>query len=170
MLITWLYLFSSLMNGGSAPAAAVPAAPVLFSAMALPSPLPAKPSTPWQLQGIRLGETTAEVKQTRGVPAKSESDPLQSGCETWSYREGTNVGFCEGAVSFVQVTAKAGTANVTGEDVAMTDKALREAFGKPDYVAEDGWGILGKGEALKVFNDDFGKAVSLDLFFDPCGI
>ncbi|RKP45847.1 hypothetical protein D7Z26_25190 [Cohnella endophytica] len=136
MLITWLYLFSSLLNGGSAPAAAAPVTPLPIATM--PGASPAESATPWQLQGIRLGETASDVKEAWGTPANSRSD-LRKGCETWNYKEGTNVGLCEGSVA--------------------------------NYIAEDGWGIVGdNGEALKVFKDKRGNAVSLDLFFAPCGI
>jgi hypothetical protein len=44
---------------------------------------------------------------------------------------------------------------------------LRKALGKPDFVADDGWLVLRGEEALKVFVNEQGKLVSLDLFAGP---
>lgn len=60
MLISWLVLFTSIVNGGAAPAAAVPATAAF--------PQPSVPKQ-WQIDGIRLGDLANEVREsgeTRG--------------------------------------------------------------------------------------------------------
>ncbi|MCD9025973.1 hypothetical protein [Cohnella silvisoli] len=156
MLLSWLLLLSSIINGGSPPAAAVPAV-VVYS-----EPVPDQ----WQLDGIELGDKTGEVTGIWGTPGKIVPDEWQSGCETWHYKEGRNVGFCGGAVSYVEVSAAAKKTNVDGKDIPMVKEELQLMLGKPDFEADDGWGVLRGEEALKVFVDDQGKLVSLDLFTD----
>lgn len=176
MMISWLILLSSIVNGGAAPAAAAPAmlAPVVPSKVvpstvvptATPHPVPH--SKQWQLNGVELGDAASEVKGTWGSPSIITTDELQNDCETWSYRDGKNVGLCSGEVSFVQITADANKANLDGDDINLLNKDLRQALGKPEFEAEDGWGVVNGAEALKVFLDDRGSLVSLDLFLDPC--
>ncbi|WP_239618500.1 hypothetical protein [Cohnella mopanensis] len=160
MLISWLILFSSIVNGGAAPAAAVPATAVY------PDPVPKQ----WQIDGIELGDPSSEVRGAWGNPGKIESDEWQSGCEVWSYTGGKNVGMCEGEVSFIQVTANAKSANLNGRMVKIADKDLRQALGKPEFQADDGWGVVNGSDSLKVFVDDRGNPVSLDLFDGTCSV
>lgn len=75
---------------------------------------------------------------------------------------------CDGEVSFVQVTATARSANVNGREIKLNDKDLKRALGKPQFRAEDGWGVANGSDSLKVFVDDRGRLVSLDLFAGPC--
>lgn len=170
MWIILFYLFSSLTNGGSvsgAPAATVPAPPV----PAVNAPEPEKPAAAdsWRLEGIRLGDAAPAVAAEWGRPTEKTKDELQASCETWSYKDGKAVGLCDGAVTFVQVTAKAGAANVDGANVALTGSSLRAALGRPAFEADDGWGVLRGEEAIKVFEDEDGSVVSVDLFLGPCG-
>jgi hypothetical protein len=159
MLISWLVLFTSIVNGGSAPAAAVPAT------AAFPQPSAQKQ---WQIDGIRLGDLASEVRGEWGNPGKIESDEWHNECEVWSYADGKNVGLCEGEVSFVQVTATAQSANVNGRDIKLIDKDLKRALGKPQFRSDDGWGVVNGSDSLKVFVDDRGELVSLDLFAGHC--
>jgi len=159
MLISWLVLFTSIVNGGAAPAAAVPATAAF--------PQPSVPKQ-WQIDGIRLGDLANEVRGEWGNPGKIESDEWRKECEVWSYADGKNVGLCEGEVSFVQVTATARSANVNGREIKLNDKDLKRALGKPQFRAEDGWGVVNGSDSLKVFVDDRGRLVSLDLFAGPC--
>jgi hypothetical protein len=149
-------LLSSIINGGSPPAAAVPAT-VTYS-----NPVPQQ----WQLDGIELGEAANRVTDKWGHPAKVFSDEWQNECETWSYKDGKNVGICDGSVSYVQVTANAKKANLNGRDIPMMKSDLRQALGNPEFEADDGWGIVRGQEALKVFVDERNNLVSLDLFTD----
>ncbi|QJD84364.1 hypothetical protein [Cohnella herbarum] len=158
MLISWLILFSSITNGGAAPAAAAPVTAVY--------PQPA--SQQLILDGIELGAKGAEVKEAWGNPSKIVSDEWSSDCEIWSYKGGKNVGMCDDNVSYVQVMADAKKANLNGTDIAMVNKDLRQALGKPEFKAEDGWGIVRGSDAIKVFVDEKGKLVSVDLFPEPC--
>jgi hypothetical protein len=160
MLISWLILFSSITNGGAAPAAAAPVTAVY--------PQPAQQQL--TLDGIELGDKVVEVKEAWGNPSKVDIDEWRSDCEIWSYKGGKNVGMCDGTVSYVQVTANAKKANLNGQDIAMLNKELRQALGKPEFKAEDGWGIVRGSEAIKVFVDERGKLVSLDLFSEPCNV
>jgi hypothetical protein len=160
MIISWLLLLSSIVHGGPPPSSAAPA--VLLHAEAL--------QRPWQLEGVGLGDTGAQVESTWGKPSSVASDEWQQDCETWSYKTGKNVGLCGGQVSFVQVTAAARKANLDGKVVAMAGTELRQALGKPEFEAEDGWGVVKGAEALKVFVDERGRLVSLDLFHDPCNV
>lgn len=170
MWMILFYLFSSLTNGASAPGAPAAAAPAL-PVPAVNAPAPEKPTAAdsWRLEGIRLGDEASAVAAEWGKPAAKTKDEQQAGCETWSYADGKAVGLCGGAVTFVQVTAKAGAANVDGADVALTGPSLRAALGRPAFEADDGWGVLRGEEALKVFEDKQGDIVSVDLFLGPCG-
>lgn len=136
---------------------------------------PAKAAEPpaavqqWKLDGIKLGDEASRVKGAWGFPFKVVEDKL-TGCKVWKYREGKNVGMCDGVVSFVQVTVKAGSAVINRKPVPMVQSKLKQALGKPAFVADDGWGILKGEEALKVFVDKRGKLLSIDLFADPCNV
>jgi hypothetical protein len=156
MLLSWLVLLSSIVNGGSPPAAAVPAT------VAYSDPVPQQ----WQLDGIELGEETARVTGKWGHPSKIAPDGWRNECEIWSYKDGKNVGICDGSVSYVQVMANAKKADLNGKVIPMFIADLRQALGKPEFEADDGWGIVKGQEALKVFIDERGKLVSLDLFTD----
>jgi hypothetical protein len=156
MLLSWLVLLSSILNGGSPPAAAVPAT------VAYSDPMPQQ----WQLNGIKLGEETTQVMGKWGRPSKVASDEWRNECEIWSYKDGKNVGICDGSVSYVQVLANAKKTDLNGKVIPMVITDLRQALGKPEFVADDGWGIIKGQEALKVFIDERGKLVSLDLFTD----
>jgi len=160
MIFPWILFLSSLFNGDSGPSSAAPAA--------LVHPLPA--DRPWLLEGVALGEAERDVETKWGKPAKVESDEWQPSCETWSYRDGKNVGICEGEVSFVQVTAKARSANLDGREFDLNDRDVSRELGAPQFEAEDGWGVVKGSEALKVFVDERGHLVSLDLFHDPCNV
>ncbi len=157
MWVSWMLLIASLLNGGAAPSSAVPAAV---------APLPAVPR--WELDGVALGDAEREVASEWGKPVAVEEDEWHRGCAIWSYSDGRNVGLCEGAVSFVQVTAGAGQANLNGREFPLEEAALRQVLGKPEFEAEDGWGVVNGPEAIKVFVDDRGKLVSLDLFDSEC--
>jgi hypothetical protein len=156
MLLSWLVLLSSIMNGGSPPAAAVPAT------VAYSDPVPRQ----WQLDGIKLGEEMTGVTGKWGRPSKIAPDEWRNECEIWSYKDGKNVGICDGSVSYVQVMANAKKAELNGKVIPMFITDLRQALGKPKFEADDGWGIVKGQEALKVFIDERGKLVSLDLFTD----
>jgi len=158
MWISWMFLISSIMNGGAAPPSAAPAV----------AAYPWTALSQWELDGIALGDTEWEVAAAWGKPSEIEADEWRSDCVTWSYGDGKNVGLCEGTVSFVQVTSRAGKANLNGRELAMAGPDLRRALGKPEFEAEDGWGIVRGPEALKVFVDDRGAPVSLDLFGSEC--
>lgn len=123
----------------------------------------------WQLEGIKLGDKESRVKGSWGYPFKVVEDKL-TGCKVWKYREGKNVGMCNGVVSYVQVTAKAGSAVINRKPVPMVQSKLKQVLGKPAFVADDGWGILKGEEALKVFVDKRGKLLSIDLFAGPCNV
>ncbi|MFB9277692.1 hypothetical protein [Cohnella cellulosilytica] len=153
MRLSWLLLIASLLNGGSTPPSSAPVAAV---------PLPVVPH--WELDGVALGDAGMEVSAAWGSPGTIEEDEWYPGCVIWSYADGRNVGLCEDAVSFVQVTAGAGQASLNGREFPLEDAALRQVLGKPEFEAEDGWGVVNGFEALKVFVDDRGKLVSLDLF------
>jgi hypothetical protein len=156
MGISWLVLLSLIINGGAQPAAAAPTA-VVYN------------HTPeqWRLDGIELGENSYRVIGAWGIPSNVVTDDWQSECETWNYSDVKRVGICNGAVSFVQVMAKAKKAVVDNQVIKMDKVELRKALGKPDFVADDGWLVLRGEEALKVFVNEQGKLVSLDLFAGP---
>jgi hypothetical protein len=156
MWISWLVFLSSLLNGGTPPASAAPAS-------ALYDPFPGQ----WMLNGIELGDETYQVIGAWGRPNEVVADEWQKECETWNYNGGKKVGLCNGEVSFVQVMAKAKNAVVDGEVIAMENANLRHALGKPEFLADDGWGVLRGEEALKVFVDEQDQLVSLDLFSGP---
>ncbi|OXS56166.1 hypothetical protein B1A99_20565 [Cohnella sp. CIP 111063] len=158
MWISWLLLLSSLLNGGPAPSSAAPAAVV--------HPQPVVPR--WELDGVALGDDEWKVAAAWGRPGAIGEDEWHRECAIWSYDDGRNVGLCEGAVSFVQVTANAGRANLNGRELLLEDADLRQALGQPEFEAEDGWGVLNGDEAIKVFVDDRGELVSLDLFGAEC--
>ncbi|RED56769.1 hypothetical protein [Cohnella lupini] len=160
MLISWLILLSSIVNGGTAPAAAVPAAVIQ----------PTSPPKQWQLDGIQLGATAREVKEAWGRPTEITPGDWLNECDTWIYDKEKNVGMCDGIVSFVQVTVNAKKANLDGQVIPMGNKDLRQALGRPEFEADDGWGIVHGAEALKVFVNENGDPVSLDLFSDPCNL
>jgi hypothetical protein len=156
MGISWLVLLSLIINGGTQPAAPTPAA-VVYNQM----------PEQWRLDGIKLGENAYRVIGAWGIPSKVVTDNLHSECETWNYSNLKKVGICNGAVSFVQVLAKAKKAVVDNQVIKMDKTELRQALGKPDFIADDGWLVLRGEEALKVFVDKQGKLVSLDLFGGP---
>jgi hypothetical protein len=158
-MISWLVLLSLIINGGAQPAAAAPTA-VVYNQM----------PEQWRLDGIELGENTYRVIRAWGIPSKVVKDDLQSECETWNYSDVKKVGVCNGTVSFVQVMAKAKKAVVDNQVIKMGKAELRQALGKPDFIADDGWLVLRGEEALKVFVDKQGKLVSLDLFGGPCNV
>jgi len=161
MLISCLILLSAVVNGGAATLSAAPVPAILYPGFSVPQ---------WQLNGIELGDTAGEVRRIWGKPAVIAPDEWQNECQTWSYGEGRNVGMCGGEVAYVQVMAEARKATLDGRELGMTDKELREALGRPDFEAEDGWGIVKGAEAIKVFVDERGNLVSMDLFTDSCHI
>ncbi|MFC5702262.1 hypothetical protein ACFPVX_13245 [Cohnella faecalis] len=105
-----------------------------------------------------------------GQPSGKERDEWQPGCVTWSYGKSKNVGLCEGTVSYVQLKAAASGADIDGKKVKLDKQSLEDALGAPAFVADDGWGVTNGTDALKVFVDDSGNLVSLDLFEDCCGV
>jgi hypothetical protein len=162
MWVPWLVLLASMIgSGGVPPTGAAPVAVVDYHS-----------AEDWTLDGIGLGEGSSQVMAAWGRPSSINKDELQQECETWSYKDGKNVGLCDGQVTYVQVTAKSAHAVVGDRTVAMEPRQLRKEFGNPAFEAEDGWGVTrGDGEeAFKVFVDNRGKLVSLDLFYGPCGV
>ncbi|MFD0674009.1 hypothetical protein [Cohnella sp. GCM10027633] len=169
MWIFWFCLFSSLTNGGSAPAAPLPAAAAPVQAVLAQAPSAENAVERWRLEGVGLGDTAAEVRAAWGAPADKEPDILRDSCENWTYANGSTVGLCEGAVEFVQAKGKSSETNIDGVDVPLTNADLKRALGKPAFVADDGWGVMKGEEALKVFEDGSGRIASIDLFYGPCG-
>jgi hypothetical protein len=157
MWISWLAVLLTLFNGGTPPASATPVS-VLYH------PLPEQ----WMLNGIELGDEAYQVNEAWGRPSEVVADDWQKDCETWNYSGGKKIGLCNGEVSFVQIMAKAQSAVVDGKVIAMKNVELRHALGKPEFLADDGWGVLRGAEALKVFVDAHDQLVSLDLFLGPC--
>lgn len=170
MWIFWFYLFSSLTNGGSAPAAPLPAAAAPVPAVVAQATTADNAIDRWRLMGVGLGDTEAEVREAWGKPAGKEADPLRDGCENWTYKDGSNVGICGGAVEFVQAKGRTPATNIDGVTIPLTDAALKRALGKPAFVSDDGWGVEKGEEALKVFADGKGGIASIDLFYGPCGV
>ncbi|RED56515.1 hypothetical protein [Cohnella phaseoli] len=150
MWFSWLLLFSLMGNGGAASYSTASAA-----VAAVPQ---------WDLDGVSLGDTESEVIAAWGKPNAVETDEWYPDCVIWSYMGGRNAGLCDGEVSFVQVTSRADKVNLNGRELAMSGPDLRRALGNPEFEAEDGWGVIHGPEALKVFVDERGKLVSLDLF------
>jgi hypothetical protein len=156
MWFPWLVLLSSLLTSGTPSPAAAPAAIVYDQ-----SP------EQWMLDGIELGDDAFQVIEVWGRPNEVIVDDWQSGCETWNYKEGKNLGMCNERVYFVQVTAKAQNTSLDGQAISMETTKLRQALGNPEFLADDGWGVLRGNEALKVFVDEQGSLVSIDLFTGP---
>lgn len=161
MLISWLVMVV-LVLGGAGGGSTSGSAPATASASEV--------SPPWRLDGLAVGDRADDVVERWGRPSGKERDEWQPGCETWSYGTSRNVGLCEGSVTFVQLKADADGADVDGRKVKLDKKSLEEALGAPAFVAEDGWGVTNGFDALKVFVDDSGNLVSLDLFEDCCGV
>lgn len=172
MRLSWLVLLSSLLTGGSTPSSAPTSVPFLAPPDPAAEPVPAKPAVTeivyWRLEGLSLGDSSAAVKNAWGEPDAVGPDDWLSGCDIWHYADGRNVSVCDGFVEVVQIGAQAKKIDLSGREIPMDDGSLREALGKPDFSAEDGWGVAAGSEALKVFVDAGGNVSSLDLFSDAC--
>lgn len=72
--------------------------------------------------------------------------------EVYAYAK-MNIGFSDGVVSYVEVLAAAGTANIDGIPVQISEDGLKKALGEPDFIASDGIVFQRSQAFVKLFTD-----------------
>ncbi|WP_426253617.1 hypothetical protein [Paenibacillus pabuli] len=103
------------------------------------------------LNDISLDDSIDEIVATKGQPLHKEHDPYL-GCPEYQFK-GVKVGFCEdsGVVNYVHIDASEERLKLNQKWIDMNIESIRDALGKPYYVAEDGEVFLRGSQALKVY-------------------
>ncbi|MFC9712036.1 hypothetical protein ACFTRD_28250 [Paenibacillus sp. NPDC056933] len=117
------------------------------------------------LNDISLDDSIDDILSTKGQPLHKKHDPYL-GCPEYQFK-GVTVGLCEdtGVVNYVNIDASEKRLKLNQEWIDMNIEAIRDALGKPYYVAEDGEVFLRGSQALKVYMKPGSKHIEgIDLF------
>ncbi|WP_213653039.1 hypothetical protein [Paenibacillus sp. J23TS9] len=115
------------------------------------------------MNGISLSDTKKEVLAKKGKPLQVAQDRL-TGCYEYHYKDAV-VGICDDTVGYVHIAVAAGKMQVNGTWVDLKASEIEHAFGKPQFVAEDGKVFIRGFHAIKVYsNPDTGALQGVDFF------
>ncbi|MCQ4088717.1 hypothetical protein [Saccharibacillus sp. JS10] len=113
------------------------------------------------LNGITLQDRIRDVDALYGKPL--EKRPAYMGGDEYLYGD-LVVGAYQNWIDYVSVPASLEFFNLNGRDLPMDAKEIRKQLGRPDFVADDGFGYEHDGQAIKIFTDSQGEVRSVDLF------
>ncbi|MDK8193658.1 hypothetical protein QP794_26605 [Paenibacillus sp. UMB7766-LJ446] len=117
------------------------------------------------LNDISLDDSIDDILANKGQPVHKEHDPYL-GCPEYEFKDVT-VGLCEdtGVVNYVHIDAYEKRLKLNQEWIDMDIEDIRDALGKPYYVAEDGEVFLRGSQALKVYMKPGSNQIEgIDLF------
>lgn len=117
------------------------------------------------LNDISLDDSMNDILANKGQPVHKELDPYL-GCPEYQFTD-VSVGFCEdtGVVNYIHIDASEGRLKLNHEWIDMNMESIRNALGKPYYVAEDGEVFLRGSQALKVYMKPGSNQIEgIDLF------
>ncbi|MEC0372665.1 hypothetical protein [Paenibacillus chibensis] len=126
-----------------------------------------RPQASWKqfdtMNGISLNDTKKDLLAKKGKPLRVTQDRL-SGCTEYHYQD-VSTGLCGGIVDYVHVDASSGKMQVNGTWVPLSKAEIERAFGKPQFVAEDGNVYIRGYHAIKVYqHPDSGALQGVDFF------
>ncbi|MDQ0060357.1 hypothetical protein [Paenibacillus harenae] len=105
------------------------------------------------VEGITLYDSQKDAIAKLGEPLRVTEDPHIAGLETYHY-DRMNIVFTDGIVDFVEIPPGIGSVLIDGIRIPASVEGMKQAFGEPDFEAEDGVGFT-RGEAvLKLFIDE----------------
>ncbi|AJY73884.1 hypothetical protein [Paenibacillus beijingensis] len=118
------------------------------------------------INGVSLSDGKADVMRKLGLPAAAPADEQLSSRTSWIY-PGITIGFDGDQLNYILIPKEAGEVKVGGLTLPVDIEAWKNAFGKPDFEAEDGFGYVdANGMAAKLFVDgSSGKLTSIDFFW-----
>ncbi|WP_440112679.1 hypothetical protein [Paenibacillus sp. QZ-Y1] len=117
------------------------------------------------LNGISLDDSVDDILAKKGQPIHKEEDPYL-GCPEYEFND-VKVGLCEdtGVINYVHIDATQDHVQINGERMDMDIESIRDALGKPYFVAEDGEVYLRGTQALKVYMKQGSRHIEgIDLF------
>lgn len=104
------------------------------------------------VNGITLSDSKTDVIAKRGIPLDIQKDPFFKGTEIYEYGS-MSVNLTDGVVQSVSVPGGAETLQLGDATLPLEPKAIHDALGNPDFVAEDGLVYQRGNLLLKVFLD-----------------
>ncbi|MFD0589091.1 hypothetical protein ACFQZE_13905 [Paenibacillus sp. GCM10027627] len=120
------------------------------------------PLTLDSVEGITLYDTPESVIERFGKPDSIEQDPIWTEMSIYRYSS-FQISFLEEQLQYVDIPL-AKRLIIDGVSLPMTEKALKERLGEPDFIADDGI-VFQRGEAvLKLFLDEAGNPVYVSYF------
>ena len=118
-----------------------------------------------KVNDITLYDDPAVVEEKAGHPVSITTDPLFEEMAVYGYHD-MIVAFSYGMVAYVEVFPGAGSVKIDETTLSLTVEDLKEAFGEPDYIAEDGI-VFQRGESLiKIFLEE-GTENIISISFYP---
>lgn len=112
---------------------------------------------------VTLHDDRESVVRKKGQPLSISKDAY-SGYTEYRYEDIT-VGLYEDLVYYVHVDASPAKIKVNEKWLALEKQELRQAFGEPDFEAEDGDVYIRDLAAIKIYRDPETRAVvGVDLF------
>ncbi|RJX39054.1 hypothetical protein D3P09_16265 [Paenibacillus pinisoli] len=104
------------------------------------------------VNGISLYDSPEAVVSKLGEPAGKSVDEIWGDLTVYQYPD-VEVAFYGEFIQYVNIEADK-ELQVDGETLSITESALTEAFGQPDYTAEDGIVFQRDDAVLKLFLDE----------------
>lgn len=104
------------------------------------------------VNGISLYDSPEAVVSKLGEPVSKSVDEIWGDLEVYAYPD-MEIAFYGEFIQYVNIEADKDL-QVDGETLSITKSALTEAFGQPDYTAEDGIVFLRDDAVLKLFLDE----------------
>ncbi|MNJ34185.1 hypothetical protein D3C77_288850 [compost metagenome] len=112
---------------------------------------------------VTLYDDRESVVRKKGKPL-SVNKNVYSGYTEYQYKDIT-VGLYEDMVYYVHIDASPEKIKVNGKWLVLHKQELKQAFGEPDFEAEDGDVYIRDLAAIKIYRDPATKAiVGVDLF------
>ncbi len=116
------------------------------------------------VNGVSLYDSRQDVIRKLGEPLSTEKDELLAGMEMLHYPFMTIYLIGE-SIDFVEVAHTAERIVVDDVELLATEASIKEAFGEPDFVAEDGIVFIRNGFALKLFLDETTRDLTSITYF-----
>lgn len=115
------------------------------------------------MEGVTLYDDFKSVLSKKGEPDSVNKDPY-TGYTEFCY-DGLTIGLYEGLVYYVHIGPSPEKMSLNGISIPLQEVWLRQYFGEPDFVAEDGDVYIRGNAALKVYKDPLsGEVTGADLF------
>lgn len=104
------------------------------------------------VNGISLYDSPEAVVSKLGEPVSKSVDEIWGDLAVYQYPD-MEIAFYGEFIQYVNIEADENL-QVDGETLSITESALTEAFGQPDYTAEDGIVFQRNDAVLKLFLDE----------------